>query len=125
MRTIKFRALTSNKIYTHKDETYEKIWLYGSVVFNHDTAVIYPKNSNEGKFIEINTLEQYTGLKDKNGVEIYDGDKLSPYGAIVFWNEKFGAWSAHHVDDSDSWLLFTDDLKTIEVIGNIHTKESE
>ena len=73
---------------------------------------------------EEDVLMQFTGLKDKNGKEIYEGDVVRYDGGNIFCIEfKFGKWlSVNKKDDLKTGVLFDllDDLVEIEVIGNIY-----
>lgn len=115
MREIKFRAWIAEDRYM------------GKVTSLHMGDGAYVRITGETPYCKLYEIElmQYTGLKDKKGIEIYEGDILAIEGAtakVVFWERPpaFGLDFSHNEDKwCEDWNL-SDDSERMEIVGNVY-----
>ena len=115
MRTIKFRGLRKN----YNPEYGQSEWKYGNLL-NNQTIGEVGSNLESYEYADVipETVGQYTGLKDKNEKEIYEGD-------IVEWQDKGSNYpNTIHKKEVVKYIGCTfencNSIYPLEVIGNIH-----
>ena len=108
-REIKFRAWDGN-------------------FMHYEVDIVNGKHFIDGFNLE-SVLMQYTGLKDKNGKEIYEGDYNQDGEVVIFCNECNG-WQFALYDfptkdfifchNCEGNFMFQDGLSDLEIVGNIY-----
>jgi uncharacterized phage protein (TIGR01671 family) len=132
-REILFRGKVTDIPLYRQDKTKIGTWVYGSYV-SYTVPRIF--NLEDEYVVYRRTVGQFTGLYDKNGVKIFEGDIVTyPDGdggyeycdetinsGVVTWGDEsalFYITNNYSAEFPDMW----DRVDEMEVIGNIHDNE--
>ena len=108
MREIKFRAW---------DKANNEMFIVRTLEWDRTIKPALPSN--------VTAIMQFTGLRDKNGKEIFEGDIVLVNEALKYtveWKDSLAGWYPFSAPAEGGYEWDNVDLKyeKVEIIGNVH-----
>lgn len=124
-RVIKFRAWDGFRMVMPEERSYYQHYMSfcGNIVQSSHEGMACFGGQDNWRLHQNFELMQFTGLHDKNGVEIYEGDIMQDHNGfgVVEWHSS--AFRVNYRNGYAKWFYdytLKGEFESIEVIGNIY-----
>ncbi len=130
----------NNERYLFRGKTYEGQWVYGDLIHGvgrrKGNMFILPRQVNMPHECSIYgwdcipaTIGQFTGITDKNGVKVFEGDKIKHpkatepehLGWTIEWYDF--KWIGRNIFNPKFTCVLSDYFTQCELIGSIHDND--